>query len=66
MRGCDIRAALQHFGSPEAAERIGAWVADDDSFETYEEVVERCPPERIGLTPGAHVAIIGPLFGEFE
>ncbi len=64
--GCDVRAALERFGSPEAAGLIGAWLADDDHVETYEELVERCPPERVGLTPGAYVAIVGPLFGEFE
>ena len=57
---------MERFGSPEAAGLIGAWLADDDHVETYEELVERCPPERVGLTPGAYVAIVGPLFGEFE
>lgn len=61
-----MRAALAAFGGADAAGRLGALLRDDDTVETYEELVERCPPERIGLTPGAHVAILGPLFGEFE
>lgn len=66
VHGCDVRAALARFGGGDAARRVAACLADDDTVETYEELVERCPPERIGLTPGAHAAILTPLFGEFE
>lgn len=64
--GCDVRAALAHFGGGEAAELVGAWLPDGESVETYEELVDMCPPERIGLTAGLHAAILAPLFGEFE
>ncbi len=66
VHGCDVRAALAHFGGGDAARLVPAMLADNDTVETYEELMDRCPPERIGLSPGAHAAILGPLFGEFE
>jgi hypothetical protein len=43
-----------------------AWVEADARFGTLDELEAACPPERVGLTPGAFAALFGPLFGEFE
>lgn len=65
--GADIHATLRRLG-PGAyeAELAEAWIAADDVFTSVEEIEVRCPPERIGLSPGAFHALLGPLFGEFE
>jgi hypothetical protein len=41
-------------------------VAADRLFDSYEDLRAAVPPERLGLTSGAHAALFGPLFGEFE
>jgi hypothetical protein len=65
--GRDLRAALLAFGGgagdPEA---LRAAVPDDAPVGSYEELVRRAPAERLGLSSGAHAAVFGPLFGEFE
>ena len=67
ISGRDVRAALRAFGGRAGDEdALRAAVAPDDSFASYEDLVRACPPEAIGLTPGAHAAIFSPLFGEFE
>ena len=65
--GADVHAALRSLG-PGAyeADLAEAWIADDDVFNSVEELETACPPERIGLSPGAFAALLGPLFGEFE
>jgi hypothetical protein len=65
--GADIHATLRSLG-PGAYEAglAEAWIAEDDVFSSVEEIESRCPPERIGLSPGAFHALLGPLFGEFE
>lgn len=45
---------------------LAAAVRPGDLFGGYEALREACPPERLGLTPGAHAALFAPLFGEFE
>jgi hypothetical protein len=35
-------------------------------FATYDELLRAAPPERVGLSSGAHAALFSPLFGEFE
>ena len=32
----------------------------------YAELLRAAPPELLGITSGAHAAVFGPLFGEFE
>jgi hypothetical protein len=65
--GCDVIAALERFGPPGArSEALRAAVSGDDVFSGYAELLAACPPARIGLTSGAHAALFGPLFGEFE
>lgn len=65
--GRDVRAALRYAGAPrDAEEALRAAVPEDATFATYEELRAACPPERIGLSSGAHAAAFGPLFGEFE
>jgi hypothetical protein len=65
--GADIHAILRSLG-PGAyeADLAEAWIDEDEAFSSVEEVEARCPPERIGLSPGAFLALLGPLFGEFE
>lgn len=65
--GADIHAILRTLG-PGAyeADLAEAWIAEEDTFSSVEEIESRCPPERIGLSPGAFHALLGPLFGEFE
>ena len=67
IRGADLHAALRTLG-PGAyeADLAEAWIDEDEVFRTVEEVEARCPPERIGLSPGAFHALFAPLFGEFE
>jgi hypothetical protein len=67
IHGRDLQAALRAFG-PEGADAaaLRAAVPDDAAVGSYEELSRRAPPERLGLTSGAHAAVFGPLFGEFE
>lgn len=67
ITGRDLQAALREFGPPGAdAGALAAAVPDDDAVVGYDDLVRRCPPERLGLTSGAHAALFAPLFGEFE
>ncbi|MDX6555755.1 MAG: hypothetical protein QOD86_1950 [Miltoncostaeaceae bacterium] len=67
IHGADVHAAMAHAARPGAdAVALRAAVRDDDAFLTLEELAAACPPERIGLAPGAYAALFGPLFGEFE
>ena len=65
--GADVHAILRRLG-PGAyeAELAEAWIDDDAGFTSLEELEAHCPPERLGLSPGAFAALLGPLFGEFE
>lgn len=67
IHGSDIHAVLRHLG-PGAYESdlAEAWIDEDAVFTSIEEVSAACPPERIGLSPGAFAALLAPLFGEFE
>jgi hypothetical protein len=68
IHGRDLQAALRT-SRPEAADAAAALraaVPDDAAVGSYEELVRACPPERLGLTSGAHAALFGPVFGEFE
>lgn len=53
-------------GDGVAAERLGALLGDDEAVGSYEDLMRRCPPEALGITPGAHAAALAHLFGEFE
>jgi hypothetical protein len=67
ISGRDVHAALvTALPARGDAPALRAAIAPDAVFESYEALVEACPPERAGLTPGAHAALFGPLFGEFE
>jgi hypothetical protein len=67
ITGRDLQAVLREFGPPGAdARALRAAVPDEDVVAGYEELARRCPPERMGLTSGAHAALFGPIFGEFE
>lgn len=67
ISGRDVHAALTH-AHPERGDPVAlrAAIAPDDLFDSYEALARACPPERIGLSPGAHAALFAPLFGEFE
>lgn len=64
ISGDDVRAAARAVALDHDA--LAAAVGPHDAFGTYEELAAVCPPARLGLTPGAHVALFAPLFGEFE
>lgn len=67
IHGADVRAAMaQSPGAGGDAAALCAAVREDDLFLTLEDLAAACPPERIGLAPGAYAALFGPLFGEFE
>lgn len=65
--GADVHAVLRRLG-PGAyeADLAEAWIPADAVFTSVEQIEMACPPERIGLSPGAFHALLGPLFGEFE
>ena len=67
IRGADVLAAART--APAARHddaALAAAVHPDDLFAGYESLRRACPPERLGLSPGAHAALFAPLFGEFE
>jgi hypothetical protein len=67
IRAADLHAQLRAFGPPGAdPDLFEACVDEADTFVSLEHLEQACPPERIGLTPGAFAALFGPLFGEFE
>lgn len=67
IHGADVRAAMAQAARAGAdAAALRAAVREEDVFLTLEELAGACPPERIGLSPGAYAALFGPLFGEFE
>jgi hypothetical protein len=67
ISGADVLAAVR--SSPGARvdeEALRALVGPDDVFASYDALARACPPERVGLTSGAHAALFVALFGEFE
>jgi hypothetical protein len=67
VHGRDLQAALRSFGPEGAdAEALREAIPDGVAVGSYEELAWAAPPERLGLTSGAHAALFGPLFGEFE
>ena len=67
ITGRDVHALARHLGGgaiePDLVEE---WIAADSEFADLDELTRACPPERIGLSPGAFAALFAPLFGEFE
>lgn len=67
ISGRDVLAAVRGAGGRDAdLAALREAVAPDAVFASYEDLARACPPERIGLSSGAHAALFGPLFGEFE
>jgi len=67
INGADVLAALRGArGATPDPDALRAAVHPDDVFADYEELLEACPPVRVGISPGAHAALLAPLFGEFE
>lgn len=64
ITGADVLAAARREAG--AREALHALVRPDDAFADYAQLVAACPPERLGISPGAHAALFTPLFGEFE
>ena len=67
IHGADVLAAMKRFGAGDvdldvARELIGP----GDVFDSFEQLVRACPPEKIGLVPGRFAWLLEPLFGEFE
>ncbi|HET6692143.1 MAG TPA: hypothetical protein VFG74_14900 [Miltoncostaeaceae bacterium] len=63
----DVIAAMERFGGGRGdAEALRRAMGPGRRFGSYEELRRAVPPERIGLTLGAHRALFAPLFGEFE
>jgi hypothetical protein len=63
----DVVAAMERFGGGRGdAEELRRALGPGRRFGSYEERRRAVPPERIGLTLGAHRALFGPLVGEFE
>lgn len=67
IHGRDLQAALRSFGPAGAdAAALRAAIPDDALVGSYEELARAASPDRLGLSSGAHAALFGPLFGEFE
>ncbi len=67
VRGADVIAALAAFpGHAALREGVAARVDPAAVFGSLGELERACPPESIGVTPGAYATLFGPLFGEFE
>jgi hypothetical protein len=67
IAGRDVHAALRHAGAPGGAEEaVRREIPPGRLFQSYEELLAAAPPERLGISSGAHAALFGPLFGEFE
>lgn len=67
IRGADLHAQLRAFGPDNAdPDAFESWVGEDSVITSFEQLEAACPPERIGLSPGAFAALFAPLFGEFE
>jgi hypothetical protein len=67
IAGRDVHAAFRHAGAPRGAEEaVRREIPPDRLFESYADLRAAVPPERLGLSSGAHAALFGPLFGEFE
>lgn len=66
VHGDDVQAALALSGAEGAAARVPGLLGDHRVVTDYEDLLRRCPPEALGISPGAHAAVLGPLFGEFE
>lgn len=67
ITGRDVIATMARFSAGRGDEAaLRAAVSPWHTFSSYEELARAAPPERVGLTSGAHAALFGPLFGEFE
>jgi hypothetical protein len=63
----DLLAQLRHAGPHDAdAAPLERLAASGASVRSLSELEFLCPPERIGISRGAYVALFSPLFGEFE
>jgi hypothetical protein len=66
VHASDVRAALERAGHARAARRLDADAAAGRTFASHEELLAAHPPDALAISPGAHAAVLGPLFGEFE
>ena len=66
ISGRDVVATMERFGGGRGDEDALRTAVGSRRFATYDELVRAAPPERLGLSSGAHAALFGPLFGEFE
>jgi hypothetical protein len=67
IHGCDVYAVLRCFAADEVDLTTARRLIDPgERFSSFEELVQACPPEQIGLRLGRFAALAAPLFGEFE
>ncbi|MFN8123344.1 MAG: hypothetical protein U0237_13030 [Thermoleophilia bacterium] len=67
VRGADVVAACAAFpGRSGLRDAVAARLDPAAVFADLEELERACPPEAIGVTPGAYATLFAPLFGEFE
>ena len=67
VRGADVIAAATAFPGHAALRGLLAARVDAAAvFGSLGELERACPPESVGVTPGAYATLFGPLFGEFE
>ncbi|MEQ8834665.1 MAG: hypothetical protein RIB67_09510 [Miltoncostaeaceae bacterium] len=62
----DVRAALTAHLDPPQWVHLSEVLPADATFPDYEALARALPPEELGISPGLHAAVLGPLFGEFE
>lgn len=60
VSGADVIAALRRVAAPSHG------IAADAVFTDLPELCRRVPPASLGLSRGKFVALLAPLFGEFE
>ncbi len=66
IRGADAAALLERFCPEANADVFAAAVSGDAPFHTLDELMEACPPDRLGVPAARLLGLWAPLFGEFE
>lgn len=66
IRGADALALLRRFCPEADAGAFADAVADHAPFRTVDELLEACPPDRLGVSAARLLGLWAPLFAEFE
>lgn len=64
--GCDVIALVRRLAPEVDIAQLAARIPADREFARIDEVACLLRPPVGGLSPGRLVALLGPLFGEFE